>query len=216
MTLKFINACKTNDMDTIQEMPPDIDINTRDDCFIVACKVGNVDVMKYLIELGVDIHTTIEAGFRLACMNGHIDVVKYLVLNQDFKDCNAHGFRNACWYGRIDVVKYLVLINKDTIDEEGFRLACMNGRIDIVRYIVENTNINIHGRRGANLRGAYLNGHIDIVQYLVTLQQCAKYRKNNKTRCVIANINVNDYSYRHSNKYINNLGSYNYNNKFIL
>ena len=79
--------------------------------FIWACCYGHIDVVKYLVSLGVDIHTREEKGFRWACINGHIDVVKYLVS----LDINIHarfkeGFRWACENRHIDVVRCLVNI----------------------------------------------------------------------------------------------------------
>ena len=39
---------------------------------------GHIEVVKYLVEHGADIHAVNEQALRLAKENGHIEIVKYL------------------------------------------------------------------------------------------------------------------------------------------
>lgn len=43
------------------------------------CSNGNLEVIKYLVSLGVDIRVFNDSAFQFASSNNHIDVVKYLV-----------------------------------------------------------------------------------------------------------------------------------------
>ncbi|OUM61687.1 hypothetical protein PIROE2DRAFT_26240, partial [Piromyces sp. E2] len=47
-----------------------------------ACKNGHIDVVKYLVEQGANIHQenyNYDTPLYIACKNGHEDIVKYLV-----------------------------------------------------------------------------------------------------------------------------------------
>ena len=70
---------------------------------------NSLNIIKYLVRKGVDIHRDNEQSLMLACINGSLDVVKYLVEN----DADIHAkeedcFIMACRNGHLDVVKYLV------------------------------------------------------------------------------------------------------------
>ena len=108
MEHEFIFACKENNLNKIQQMTHMVDIPMNAG-FIWACNNGHIDVVKYLVPLGVDIHANNEEGFRWACYNGHIDVVKYLVpLGVDIHANDEESFIWACMNEHINVVYYLV------------------------------------------------------------------------------------------------------------
>ena len=110
MVHEFIVACKGNDLNKIKQMIQMIHMVDMNEGFRWACIFGHIDVVKYLVSLGVDIHAIEEEGFRWACHNGHIDVVRYLVQNTDIDihAKNEYSLMWAWWNGHIDVVRYLV------------------------------------------------------------------------------------------------------------
>ena len=187
MVHEFIVACKDNDLNKIQQMLHMVDIPMNEG-FISACGYGQIDVIKYLVPLGVDIHTRDEEGFIWACSNGKIDVVKYLVL---------------------------LGVDIHARDEKGFIWACEYGHIAVVRYLVENTNVNIHTRADYGFRYACCYGQIDVIRYFVNFMQCVKYRKLDKISQIIPNIN---YKRTNVTTYLINVGRYmnHLNNNFIL
>ena len=46
---------------------------------IEACKTGNLEEVKRLIENGADVHTCDNYPLRMAAIEGHLDIVKYLI-----------------------------------------------------------------------------------------------------------------------------------------
>jgi ankyrin repeat protein len=142
-----------------------------EDWFQSACRNGHLEVVKYLVSLGVDIHVWEEYGFRWACMNGHLEVVKYLVsLGVNIHTMEEWGFRLACQNGHLEVVKYLVSLGVDihAMEEWGFRSACENGHLEVVKYLVS-LGVDIHADDEAGFRWACKNGHLEVVKYIVPL-----------------------------------------------
>ena len=73
-----------------------------------ASQKGHLEVVKFLVEKGTNIHDENDFNVRWASRNGHLDVVKYLVE----KGANIHAKNNealrlASYNGRSDVVNFL-------------------------------------------------------------------------------------------------------------
>ena len=100
----------------------------------------------------IDIHRDNENMFLLACKNGNLDIVKYLIINAEKysgKKINIHikgncAFNKACMNNHVNIVKYLMTIAEDysgkKIDinynnDEAFAYAYIKNNIDI--YIVK-------------------------------------------------------------------------------
>ena len=107
---------------------------------IDAATNGQLDLIKNLIEQGVDLHVESEAALRSAANYGHLDVVKYLVdRGADIHVKNEYPLRWAANNGRLGVVKYLVEQGADihVDDEEALRWAAINVQLEVVKYLVE-------------------------------------------------------------------------------
>jgi len=130
---------------------------------------GNLDVVKYLVENGVDIYANNYLAFRRSAENGHLDVVKYLVENGANDDYALnYALRWSAENGHLDIVKYLVEKGADihANDDEALRWSAGKGHLEVVKYLVEK-DADIHADNDKSLRWSAENGHLDVVKYLI-------------------------------------------------
>ena len=162
-----------------------IDLQSK---FITACKNGDLNMVKYLLEnnFNIDVHAKDESGFRAACENGDLNMVKYLLENNFNIDVHAEyeeGFKSACSSGHLNVVQYLLENNfnidvnavnnfvfkskirfRFTTNTCGFTRACANGHLNIVQYLLKNNfNIDVHAENEYGFRLACEKGHLNVV-----------------------------------------------------
>jgi hypothetical protein len=82
---------------------------------------GRLEVVKYLVEKGVDFRARDNEAVRWASESGHLEVVKYLIeKGADFKADNNYAIRHASDNGHLKVTKYLVEMGapEDLISDE--------------------------------------------------------------------------------------------------
>jgi len=103
---------------------------------------GHLEIVKFLVENGANIHAVDDCALRWAAESGHLEVVKYLVEN----GANIHAKDNwaLCW-------------------------AARNGHLKIVKYLVEN-GADIHADNNYAFCWAACNGHFEVVKYLQSLK----------------------------------------------
>jgi len=124
-------------------------LRDRDDYLlrIPAPKIGNLDIIKYIVKAGGNIHAGSEHALRNAAKHGHLDVVKYLV--ECGADVNAErdsAFVNAIERGHYDVVEYLIenysdtltLISRASTLYNASYVAIKHGYFKIVKFLMEN------------------------------------------------------------------------------
>lgn len=135
-----------------------IDIhNINEYAFQLACRSGNLDLCKWLINLDqtrkIDIHTDGELAFIWSCKFGHIDIAKWLIDLGEKTDSriNIHGefgrsnaFSGCCEGNYLGIAKYLIYLG-----ENGY------GRVNVHRF---NTYLK-----------CYQRGYTDIVNWLLML-----------------------------------------------
>ena len=102
---------------------------------------GHLEIVKYLVENGADIHAEKDVALRSASFKGHLDIVKFLVENG--ADIHARNY-------------------------DALRKASQLGHLDIVKYLVEN-GADIHARNDLALKTASQRGHLEVVNYLESL-----------------------------------------------
>jgi len=117
----------------------------------VASRVGNLNIVKRLVELGADINKaagTYEAGPLITAISGgYIEIVKYFLLLGAMIDF-SEPFRNpifvAIYDGRLDIVKLLVEHGVDTKvkytgenmkDMDAIALARGRGQLEIAEFL---------------------------------------------------------------------------------
>jgi len=68
----------------------------------------NLEVIKELVNEGVNVHVNDDYPLRWASNNGHLEIVKYLVsVGAKVHDCNDAAIRWADAKGYLEIVKYL-------------------------------------------------------------------------------------------------------------
>lgn len=114
---------------------------------VIAVATGNLDIIKYLVEHGADIHIAHDFPLREASERGYLDIVKYLVE----KGAN---------------------INDVDIYTKPLSLASENGHLDVIKYLVENgADIRARDDEAIKFADAYYGGNNknEIIDYLVSL-----------------------------------------------
>ncbi len=112
----------------------------------------------------------INDSFKSACRNDHLNVVKYLVeKGADIHVNNEIALRNAIYYGNIDVIKFLVEngANIHILNNQPLVDSCSDGYLVVVKYLIEK-GANIHSNDDEPLRRASNDGHLDVVKYLIS------------------------------------------------
>ena len=91
-------------------------IDTNDDALKWASSNGHLEVVKFLVEKGANVHADDNYALGWASENGHLDVVKFLVeKGADVNADNNCALRWASKNGHLDMVNYIkYLIKKDT------------------------------------------------------------------------------------------------------
>ena len=191
------------------------DLHTRNNCqespLHYACKEGSLDVVKMLVEAGVEVCATDDYGdtclIRAAC-SGHTETVRYLVglFQVDVNHENDEG-RTALHdaVGCTDVVQVLIEAGAD-IDAESdegcspLQCACMIGALEVVKILV---------RAGAGVRttdvggntclhDAARYGHTKTVHYLLCLPEVDVNHRNNSDntalQCVLSHMYTEEYT----------------------
>ena len=143
------------------------------DIFIDSAEYGHLEIVKYLVSQGADIHAWNNWALRGSASNGKLKVVKYLAS----QGANIHVnddqvLQYSANNGHLEIVKYLVSqgasihINND----QALRWGAYNGHLKVVKYLVSQ-GADIHAKDDQALRWSAKNGHLEIVQYLTQEKQ---------------------------------------------
>lgn len=144
-----------------------------------ACRAGNIDIIKYLASIGVNLYHNNHVNE--AAEYGHIHLIQYFIDNGiDIHHRDDEILTYACKSGSIDIVKYLVERGCDVrADKDDPLIVSSNlGYIEIVKYLVEK-GADVRALSDLALRLACIRGHLDVVKYLVERPDC----KVCKERC---------------------------------
>jgi len=175
-----------NLLDTIKE----VDINAVDEdddnnLLSLASSNGHLDILKYLIGRGGDIHFFFDNAFRKAAVNGYLNTCEYLIslggrpsvgaerrrqASAKAIDINAlygYALKFASAKGHLNVVKYLVGLGSDIHgdNDDALKFAAEQGHLNVVKYLVR-LGSDIHAENDYALCSAGAYGHFDVVAYL--------------------------------------------------
>lgn len=141
-----------------------------------AAMVGDMELMAFLVESGVDVTIKYNNAIKQAAKYGQHLMVKYLA--QHGADINAieHDWHTknplilAAENGHLETVKTLVMLGASVVahGNNAIMLASLNGRTDVVKYLVEN-GANFKFCDNYCVRIASKFGHFDIVKYLAEM-----------------------------------------------
>ncbi len=141
--------------------------------FCVLCgyneyRTEDFEAIKYLIEVGADIHADNEYVLKLACEKNCLTLVKFLITKgADIHINNDEPMKIACTEGNVEIVKYFREICVDTCMENHIllRTAIKKNNYRLVRYLL-NENINIQTLEDILLSWTLKYEHLDILMIL--------------------------------------------------
>lgn len=156
---------------------------------------GDLEMVSYLNNHGVDIHKDRDRSLYQAARFGHLHIVKYLVENGAK---NPNALRAAAINDHLDIVEYLLNNGADIqiFKNRAFCDAASYGYLDIVSFLLEN-GADINSENDLALRGATNWGKTDTVEYLLehganihaendeALRTAVKYRKTDTMKCLL-------------------------------
>ncbi|QTL47246.1 ankyrin repeat domain-containing protein [Priestia aryabhattai] len=128
----------------------------------VAARAGSLDMIKFLVEYGMDINTNEgvpnSAPIAHAASEGKMRIVKYLYNSGailDVSDPNRNPLFSAIYGGHFDIVKYLVQsgiditvkYTGDTMENmDAYEFAIERGQIEIAEYLKRKLNEKVQKR----------------------------------------------------------------------
>jgi len=246
---KAINISNLNQLvsNEIYKIPIDMgdeEINKNSSIYLIkSCKNGNESLVKYLVELGVDINgdSTFGSAIFNACENGNEVVVKYLVkhgadVNKRYKKkfFFLTPLTEACRKGHETLAKYLIEHGAD-VNKQSHSIydgptplteACRKGNESLAKYLIgHGADVNMLDCTSkpieycSSLHFACRNGHETLVKYLV--EQGADVNSKDKFdgtplmyACEIGNETIVNYLIEHGAN-INECEFTNYQNPLI-
>lgn len=144
----FVDVCKHNRLNILKWLvknlaPTTIDKYYYNITFHFACRSGNLDLAKWLVNECPEINynVTDNETFRFACRNGHLDIAKWL--QETWPKINHDEHRNlaflwACQNGSLDVAKWLYELRPVPYTHhtpEVFISACQNGHLTTAKWL---------------------------------------------------------------------------------
>lgn len=140
------------------------------DKFCEMCKLGNLEMVKLLYDMGIRSKTSHTNVYECAIESGNLDLIKWLYSNKF--EIQHVLFVEACEKGNIDIVKWFA--DKTDIhdnDDLAIRVAAGHGHIDVTNWLLE-MKCNIHSDKNDVLRIACIEGNLDVFKWLVLEHKC--------------------------------------------
>ena len=149
-----------------------------DSVLSIAAINGQADVIKYLVNQGLDVNDVNHQGYTVFSFVAQFskqvqtDLVKYGANINHVGNDGATPLINAVLSDNINTVDFLISLNVniDHLDKQGgspLYYAASIGNIDMVKQLVEaGANVNI-GKKRKPLAGSTARGHFNINTYLI-------------------------------------------------
>lgn len=103
----------------------------------IACRNENLEILKYLINKGVD--PTVGNNYILlnACRYDNLEIVKYLISQgADPFDRNNEALIEACRYNNLNIVKYLISIGVDVSAQDNMPISLLLLDRECAEYLI--------------------------------------------------------------------------------
>ncbi len=132
---------------------------------------GQLAILQYTLDLGVNIHQDNETLLHSAIVHNHLNIVIYLLQRgANIHARNEHFFFIACENGFLDIL--IFLLNHDNKFNKRmfflfFKTAIISGHLKIVEYLLISQDIDVSFWNETSLRLAVSNNHYEIVKLII-------------------------------------------------
>ncbi len=144
------------------------DVIHNENVLFNASKHGHLQLVKYLVENGANVHTENDEALIYAVQENKLEIVKYLVEVGKMDIHNGYMVYIAASNGYLDILKYLVKkgANFRYEDEAPLIRAAAYGHNEIVEYLLS-IGSDVHAKNDQALYNANANKHMDVVATLI-------------------------------------------------
>jgi ankyrin repeat protein len=165
-----------------------------DEAFPVAILVNNIEAIKMMMNMGIDIDSYIDSILDISCRNGYTDMLK--LFSNRINEYHNVGILlyEACEKGNTDIVK-LILKYGDNLNEsscEALIQSLMHRNMDIFYILVDSEKISISMNDNCVLHYVCTHGNIDAVKYLLFHDKFSitGYERSLSDACLCEHIDV--------------------------
>ncbi|AQN67962.1 ankyrin repeat protein [Saudi moumouvirus] len=135
----------------------------------LASKLGNLEIVKLLVESGAEINNG-NCSVVYAAVYNHPHVLNYLIQNgADINEMNNCALIQSSERGYLEIVKHLIKYGADINARKGSAIirASMNNHLNVVKYLVE-CGANFRVNNDEATIQAICNDHLDIIKYFLS------------------------------------------------
>ena len=173
--MSIVKAAQDNDLMLVKELIKEASQESIKEAFFQSCRKGQFEMIKALIEEGVDInkeeHNSHMTPLFITSYFGYLEIVKYLIENgASVNNPITPPLFGASMRGQFSIVKLLLEkgANINTEDNNNMTplfIASYFGYLEIVKYLIEH-GANVNCQR-TPLFGASIKGQLEIAQILI-------------------------------------------------
>lgn len=135
---------------------------------------GNIDVMKYLLEHGANLHIEQDLAFRVACVFGRLEIAQFILSQEgvDVRGSDDEALMGAVENGRVEIVQWLLQMGANLHARDGMALTVAadsdSDSLTMVHFLLEHGLLDT---KGDALSAALSSGtsyvNIELVQLLL-------------------------------------------------
>ena len=148
-------SCKDGNIRAFKRLLKGVNVKReRQSGLIIACRRGNIKIVKLLLDHGVDVNCTDKNGYTpllASCECKNKDIVKLLLARG--ADINIKGpwrfqgsFATACLNNDVEMIKLLINHNVDMNQKglnglTGFMVACYKSRLKVIYFLIDKIDL---------------------------------------------------------------------------